>query len=200
MASFGKKTNVNDVDTSQSDFSPLPEGIYGLEVVESDYKEQGNGKKAEFKCNVLAPQEYEGRTFYISEWGEHTTPQAQDIGNRNIGKLAKACELEDYENTEEFHFRPFVAKIGFGKPYPAKKDGVLLKDENGNQIMRQSNEVKRYYYPSEGEVPQPFVDAGAVVQKPAPAANDNRAAANDNSRATPAAAAAGGAKKARPWG
>lgn len=196
MASLGKKTNVNDVDTSQSDYSPLPEGIYGLEVVESDYKEQGNGKKAEFKCTVLAPEEYEGRTFYISEWGEHSTPQAQDIGNRNIGKLAKACELEDYENTEEFHFRPFVAKVGFGKPYPAKKDGVPLLDANGNQIMRQSNEVKRYYFPQDGQVPQPFVDAGAAVSQQQPAANDNRAAANDNRPA----AQSGGAKKARPWG
>lgn len=191
MAKLGQKTNVNDVDTSQSEFSPLPLGIYGLEVVESDYKDQGNGKKAEFKCNVLAPSELEGRTFYISEWGEHSTPVAQDIGNRNIAKLAKACNLEDYDDTEQFHFIPFVAKIGFGKPYAAKKDGVPLKDENGDPVMRQNNEVKRYYYPSDGQVPTPFVED---ANQPAKPANDNKPAANNKP-----AAAGGGAKK-RPWG
>lgn len=197
MASLGKRTNVSDVDTSQSEYSPLPEGIYGLEVVESETKELGKGQRAEFKCNVLAPAEYEGRTFYIGEWFEHESPQAQDIGNRNIGKLAKACELEGYEDTQEFHFRPFVAKIGFGKPYQAKKDGVPLTDERGNAVMRTNNEVKRYYYPQDGQVPQPFVDAGAAAQ---PAANDNRAAANDNQRAAPAAQAQAGGAKRRPWG
>lgn len=199
MASLGRKTNVNDVDTSQSEYSPLPEGIYGLEVVESDAKEVGKGKRAEFKCNVLAPAEYEGKTFYISEWYEHESVQAQDIGNKNIAKLAKACDLVDYENTEEFHFIPFVAKIGFGKPYQAKKDGIPLTDDRGNPVMRQSNEIKRYFYPQDGQVPQPFVDAGAASAAQ-PAANDNRAAANDNQRAAPAAQAQAGGAKKRPWG
>lgn len=199
MASFGKKIYHQDEDTSQSDFRPLPEGIYALEVSESDYGDVGQGKQAKFVATVLAPAEYEGRTLWINEWHEHPNETSQRIGNANIAKLARACGLDDgYEATEDFHGRPFVAKVGFAKPYQAKRDGIPQVDENGNPIMRRNNEVKRYYFPEE-DAPKPFVASDELPPIPTgAAANDNRAAANDNAR--PAAASAGGAAKSRPWG
>lgn len=198
MASFGKKIYHQDSNTEQSNFSPLPEGIYGMEIGESDYADVGQGKQAKFIATILAPAQYEGRTLWINEWHEHPNEVSQRIGNDNIGKLARACGLDEgYEATEDFHNRPFVARVGFGKPYQAKKDGIPLKDENGNPVMRRNNEVKRFYYPEE-DAPEPFVASDEIPPIPS-AANDNRpAAANDNAR--PAAAAAGGAAKSRPWG
>lgn len=200
MASFGKKIYHQDTNTEQSDFRPLPEGIYGMEITESDYGEVGQGKQAKFVATVLAPQEYEGRTLHIREWHEHPNETSQRIGNDNIGKLARACGLDNgYEATEEFHSRPFVAKVGFDKPYQAKKDGVPLKDEYGEPVMRRNNKVVRYYYPEE-DAPEPFVASdeippiGAGTGKPA---NDNRAAANDNKPAAESRAKAGGGKY--PW-
>lgn len=196
MASFGKKIYHQDTNTEQADFRPLPEGVYGMEVTESDYGDVGQGKQVKFVATIMAPQEYEGRTLHIREWHEHPNDTSQRIGNENIGKLARACGLDNgYEATEEFHSRPFVAKVGFDKPYQAKKDGVPLKDENGQPVMRRNNKVVRFYYPEE-DAPEPFVASDDLPPITAAAANDNRRpAANDN-----APAPAAGGVKSRPWG
>lgn len=199
MASFGKKIYHQDENTSQSG-GPLPEGVYGLEITESDYGDVGQGKQAKFTATVLAPAEYEGRTLWINEWHEHPNEQSQRIGNANIAKLARACGLDDgYEATEDFHSKPFVARVGFGKPYQSKKDGVPQYNDDGTPVMRRNNEVKRYYYPEE-DAPDPHVASDELPPIPTGApANDNRAAANDNRPAARPAAAAAGGTKDRPW-
>lgn len=85
--------------------------------------------------------------------------------------------MQEVEDSEELHFKAFTVKIGLGKP---SKDG---------QYPARA-EIKRYYFPDQGDVPEPAIDA----EQPRPAANDNRPAArvagNDN---RPAAGK-------RPWG
>lgn len=207
MASFGKKIYHQDADTNQSDFSLLPEGFYGMEITESDYGDVGRGKQVKFVATILAPAEYEGKTLHIREWHEHENETSQRIGNNNLAKIARACGLDNgYEATEDFHSRPFVAKVGFGKPYERKKDGIPMRDDNGDVLMARGNEVKRYYFPEE-DAPEPFVASpdippiGSGTGKPA---NDNRAAANDNSSArstqSSGTTATGTAGKSRPWG
>lgn len=62
--------------------------------------------------------------------------------------------MQEVEDSEELHFKAFTAKIGLGKP---SKDG---------QYPARA-EIKRYYFPDQGDVPEPAIDA----EQPA---NDNR--------------------------
>ena len=181
MASLGKKFDPTEHDTTQSDYSELPNGIYKLEVETSDVVETSTGSGIILKTTmvVVEPEDFKGRKLFTNYNVENKNPQAQEIGQRQLSSLCRAVghsgELED---SEDLHFKAFTAKIALGKPskdrqYPARA------------------EIKRYFFEDEGNVPEPEIDA-AQPQAAKPA-NDNRTASR------PAAAAAKPAA-ARPWG
>jgi hypothetical protein len=132
--------------------------------------------------DVIAPEEYKGRKLFNNYNLENANAQAQEIGQRQFASLCRAIGVSEVEDSEELHFKSYRVKIGLGKP---SKDG---------QYPARA-EIRRYYFADEGDLPEVGIDA----TQPPKAANDNRAAANDNQRPAPAAQAAGG-QKARPWG
>lgn len=187
MASLGKKFDATQHDTEQRDYEELPNGIYRFEIEASDVTETSTGSGTILKTtmNVTAPEDFKGRKLFNNYNLENKNPKAQEIGQRQFASLCRAIGESEVEDSEDLHFREFTAKVALGKP---SKDG---------QYPARA-EIKRYYFPDEGNVPEPGIDEN----QPAKAANDNRqAASNDNAPAKTAAAggAAGGAKK-RPWG
>ena len=179
MAQLGQRFNAQDHDTTQSDYSELPNGDYELEIEASDINVGANGTGLKTTMNVVRPEEYKGRKLFNYYNLEHKNAQAQEIGQRQFASLCRAIGVSGVDDSEELHFKLFTVKVGLGKP---SKDG---------QYPARA-EIKKYYFPDEGNVPTPAVDA---VQ-PRVAANDNRpAAANDNRTAQAQPAAAG----SRPW-
>jgi len=132
---------------------------------------------------VIRPEEYAKRKLFNNYNLKNKSTQAQEIGQRQFASLCRAIGVSEVEDSEELHFKAFTAKIGLGKP---SKDG---------QYPARA-EIKRYYYPDEGNVPQPSIDTNQPVAQARPA-NDNRPAAANSNKPAPAAAAAG---KKRPWG
>ena len=204
MASLGQRIDAQSFDTDKQggDFTPLPEGIFRMEVTESEVKEDGEKVQAVFKISVIEPEEYKDKWIYFKAWVQHPTPQAQSIGQTDIARLARACEIPQPENTEEFHLIPFVGEVKYGKPFQKKTNGVPQVDSNGAPVMTSFPEIKKFFYPDQGDLPGPQI-TGDAPARPAPAANDNTPARGVSARqATPAAtaakpaAAAGGA---RPW-
>lgn len=184
MANLGQRFNAQDHDTEQRDYAELPNGIYQMEIEASDVgpTKAGSGMILKTTNVVIAPDAYKGRKLFNNYNLENPNPQAQEIGQRQFASLCRAIGADSVEDSEELHFRSFTVKVGLGKAqngYPARA------------------EIKAYYFPDQGNVPEPAIDA---VQ-PA-AANDNppqRRAANDNDNA-PAARPAAAATGARPWG
>ena len=185
MASLGKSFNASDFDTEQrAEYSELPNGVYHMEVEASDVAptKSGTGTILKATMAVVAPEDLKGRKLFSTYNLENSNPQAQEIGQKQFASLCRAIGVQSVEDSEELHFRTFTVKIGLGKP---SKDG---------QYQARA-EIKKYFFPDEGDMPDPAIDA--EQPRPAPA-NDNRApAANDNrqQQARPAAAAG-----ARPWG
>ncbi len=171
MAKLASRFDATAHDTEQRDYEELPNGDYELEIEASEVKEGANGTGLKTTMTVLRPEEYKGRKVFNFYNLEHKNAQAQEIG------------VSEVEDSEELHFKAFTAKIGLGKP---SKDG---------QYPARA-EIKKYYFPDEGNVPQPSIDANQPVAQARPA-NDNRPAAANSNKPTPAAAAAG---KKRPWG
>ena len=180
MAKLGASFDPTQHDTEQRDFEPLPEGIYELELESS--KESDKNSNDYFRLDVVygvrLPEEYEGRKLFDGFNLVHSNTQAQEIANRQFASLCRAIgHAGSVDDSEDLHLRPFRAKVGMGKPskdgkYPAKA------------------EIKRFFFPDEGNLPDPAVSA--------PAANDNtRPAVNDNKPAPAAAVASAGN---RPWG
>lgn len=185
MAQLGQRFDATQHDTAQADYSELPNGDYELEIEASEIKVGENGTGLKTTMVVERPAEYKGRKLFNYYNLEHKNSQAQEIGQRQFASLCRAIGVDGVEDSEELHFKLFTVKVGLGKP---SKDG---------QYPARA-EIKKYYFPDEGNVPTPAVDAS----QPRVAANDNRpaaatrGAANDNRPAQAQPAAATGS---RPW-
>jgi hypothetical protein len=179
MAVLGQRFNPTEHSTEQrGEYENLPDGIYILEVTSSDVKSETNKTVLKVTYDVVEPEQYNGRKIFGNFNLMNPSTQAQEIGLSQFASLCRALEItKEVEDSEDLHFKAFTAKVGLGKP---SKDGQYPA----------RNEVKRWYFPDEGNLPAPEITGPA---RPATPANDNRAAANDN---RPAAST--GAK--RTWG
>lgn len=181
MARIGTRIEVTEESTQQREYENLPDGVYRLEITASEAKESDNPRKFGLKTtmDVIEPVTYKGRKLFVFFNLEHPTPVAQEIGQKQFSCLLRALEMgEAPEDSDELHFHAFTAKIGMGKP---SKDGQYAAQ----------NEIKKYYYPDEGNVPDAEVTP--------PAANDNRPAARPSAVAATAAARPAAATGSKPW-
>lgn len=179
MASLGKKFDATEHDTTQNDYAELPNGVYLMEIEASDVVPTKDGKGTILKTTnvVVEPEDYKGRKLFNNYNLENPSVQAQEIGQRQFAALCRAIGADAVDDSDELHFRTFTVRVALGKP---SKDG---------QYPARA-EIKRYFFPDEGNVPEPAIDA----EQPKVAANDNKPAP----AAKAAAAASGGAR--RPWG
>lgn len=182
MASLGQRFDANSYDTTQREFSELPNGFYEMEVEAADVvpTKDGTGQLLKTTMTVLRPEEFANRKIFNNYNLQNRNPTAEKIGREQLTCLCRSMGIEA-EDTEELLFKTFIARVELGKP---SKDG---------QFPARA-EIKRYYFPDEGNVPAPAIDATQPAVRPA-AANDNRPAAANDNRTAPARAAGG----ARPW-
>jgi hypothetical protein len=197
MAQLGTRFKATEHDTTQNDYTPLPEMVADVEIIQSEIKgtdtKNGRGKMLMLRQSVVEPEDYKGRLVFSNITLEHDKADTQEIGQKTFAKLCRALELDEVEDSDELHFKTFRVKIGMGKP---SKD----KNPDGTPVYPAKNEIKTYYYPDEGNMP----DVGVLGPVPA-AANDNRKPANDNTPArgdarTTGNGGAAATGKARPWG
>jgi len=164
MASLGQTFDPTAHDTTQAEYSTLPLGIYRLEVTASDVvpTKAGTGTILKLTYDVIEPEEYKGKRFFGNMNIENQNAVAQQIGQKELASLCRAIGLSDLSDSEELHFHAFTAKVGLEKP----QEGYA-----------QRNRIVRFYFPDEGNVPEPTIDAEQPKQtaKPAPA-NDNKPA------------------------
>lgn len=182
MAKLNTKFDATAHDTTPRDYEELPSGNYRMEIETADVAptKSGDGTVLKVTMQVVEPEEFAGRKLFTNYNLENKNAQAQEIGQRQFASLCRAMEIGEVDDTDDILFKSFMVKVALGKP---SKDG---------QYPARA-EPKRYWYPDEGNVPEPAIDDN----QPKKPANDNRpAASNDNK---PAQAAAGG-KKSRPWG
>lgn len=181
MASLGQTFDPTSHDTTQS--STLPLGIYRLEAEAGDVvpTKAGDGTVLKLIYKVIEPTQFAERKFFANINIENKSPVAQKIGQEELAKLCRSIELSQVNDSDDLLFKSFVAKVGLEKPQPGYEP---------------KNKIVRFYYPDEGNAPEPSIDANqpapAPVTRAQAPANDNRPAAS-----TPAAAASGGR---RPWG
>ena len=192
MAQLGTKFSAQDHDTEQRDYENLPDGIYALEVTQSEVSptSKGDGTILKLRYGVIEPEDFKDRLIFGNITLENPNAQAQEIGQKQLASLCRAIGLQEIEDSEELHFQRFVAKVGLSK-----------ERKVGDKVYSPRNEVKRFYFPDSDDIPEIGVTAPA-------AANDNRAPvrqpANDNKPASGDARTTGNggaaATKARPWG
>jgi hypothetical protein len=192
MAKLHTRFDATAHDTEQrAEFEDLPTGIYKFEIEASEIKETGpegarTGCGMKYTANVVAPEALAGRKFFGFINLENANAQAQEIGQREFASLCRAMELDGADDTEDTHFRPYTVKLRMGKP--SKK-----LNADGTPMYPARVEVGRYFFPDEGELPEPAIDDVQPVKAPVAAANDNAPASR------PAAAPAAKPAGSKPW-
>lgn len=184
MAALTKTFNAQEHDTEQSDFELLPNGIMRLEVSASDIKDQDGNKALNITIEVIEPEEYAKRRFFAWIDLEHKEADKQERGQREFAKLCRAIGVTEVDDSEQLHFMPFTARVKRNEAGIAKKSGLPYKAKNT---------IGKYFYPDEGDLPEPAID-DVQPSKPIAANNNQRPAANQNTPASKPAATG-----SRPW-
>lgn len=185
MAQLGTKFDATSHDTEQRDsFENLPDGIYRLEVIQSEVAatQKGDGTILKLRYSVIDPEEYKGRLIFGNINLENANATSQEIGQKQLASLCRAVGLSEIEDSDSLHFIGFTARVGLSKQRTGK-DG---------KVYEPRNEIKRYFFEDSDDMPE----IGITGQL---AANDNRPpakAANDNRPASTQQKPAG----SRPWG
>lgn len=198
MAKLSTRFDATAHDTEQrADFEDLPTGIYRMELEAAEIKETGpenarTGSGMKYTANVIEPEELAGRKFFGFINLENTNEEAQRIGQQEFARLCRAVELDGADDTDELLLIPFTVKLGMGKD--SKK-----KNADGSPQYPARVEIKRYYFPDEGEIPEPAIDAVQPVKAaPRAAANDNKPAGRPTA-SRPAASAPARESGSKPW-
>lgn len=168
----------------RTEYQDLPNGDYELEVIEADVNPtaKGNGEYIKAKYSVLRPEKFKGQWIWDIINIDNPSAEAQRIGEERLAALCRAMgHDETVGDTDELLLRRFTARVEMGKP-----------SKNNNPKTGQpypaKPEVRKFYFPDEGDVPEPSVE-------------ESKAPANDNQPATAPAAstAAPAAAPKRSW-
>jgi hypothetical protein len=190
LAQLASKFDATAHDTTQTEYADLPEGIYSLEVIQSEVvaTSKGDGTMLKLRYSVIEPEEYKGRLIFGNINLENPNSIAQEVGQKFLASLCRAIGLSEIEDSDELHLREFRAKVGLGKP---SKD----KNPDGTPKYPARVEIRKLYFPDADDMPEIGITAPtAATPKPA---NDNRPASGA-ARTTGNGGAA--ATKSRPWG
>jgi hypothetical protein len=101
MAMLPNTFKTSDAPSSDT---TIPEGMYLGHVIKSELKDnsKGTGKYLAFTIQIIDGQ-HKGFTLFDIMNIVHTNKVAEDIGNRTLAQLVKACGFEEIEDTAELH-------------------------------------------------------------------------------------------------
>lgn len=160
---FGEDFDPNAVPEDDRNFELLPAGDYHMQVIESEVValKSGNGDMLKLTLEVI-----DGPAANRKVWDNlnirHTNAQAQSIAQRALADLCLAVGVQGLRDSEDLHFKPFVATV---KIDPAKGE------------YQAQNRIKKYK-PRGGVAPsaRPAPTAAArPAAQPAQAAGGTRA-------------------------
>lgn len=143
MAKMKKAFNPKGVDTSSKggdgDFELLPNGVYDVSIIETDYKQtnRGDGHYIALTFEVQGPT-HEGRRVWANLNVDNPNPKAVEIAERDLAKILNATGFEgDMEDTNDI--LGAVLRVKLGK-------------EEGKGEYKARNKVINYEAPSLEEV------------------------------------------------
>jgi hypothetical protein len=170
MADLGGTFDPNEIPADDRGFEPIPAGDYLCQVTDSDIVDTKAGTGQILKLTIeVVDGPYAERKVFENLNIRNPNPQAQSIAQRALADLCQATGVGAIRDSEDLHFRPFVAKIG------------IETDKSGQYDPK--NKVKRYKVqggqpPSEKAQAHPANSTAATVSAPAakngPAATGSR--------------------------
>jgi len=151
MAKLGQTYVADDLPKSDRDFSPVPDGWYDVTITESDVKKTnaGTGTYIKIRYDITGPT-HAGRVVFGNINNSNPNPEAERIGNQQLGELMRAIGLPRLEDTDQLIGKRLSVKL------------VTKKSEQYGD----KNEVKGFR--SNGAAPAASTSSGAAPASPKP--------------------------------
>jgi hypothetical protein len=104
--------NAKEVPVSSGQYEPLPEGVYTMQIVNSDMKttKSGDGQYLYLEFDVMGPT-HTGRKFFDRLNLFNNNPKTVEIANRQLASICRAVNILALNDSEELHFKPLQVKI-----------------------------------------------------------------------------------------
>ena len=101
---YKASTYTPTTQAPQRDNSPLPAGLYTVEITAADVKplKSGRGTGLYLEYTVIDPAPHARRKVWQSINIQHESPQAQDIGLRELSNLCLAISIENPDENSMF--------------------------------------------------------------------------------------------------
>lgn len=163
MASLGTTFDPNEVPQDERSFEPLPVGDYNCQITDSEIiATRTGGEMLKLTIEVIDGP-YANRKIWDNLNIRNSNPTAQSIAHRTLADLCAACGTGPIADSEDLHFKPFVAVL---KIEPERTVGDRTYDAR--------NGVKRYKarggQPPMGKAPAQAPQRQAVPQAARPSA------------------------------
>lgn len=168
--------NATEVQPASADFEPIPAGWYQCIIEKAEFLplSNGNGSRISIMARVQGPT-HQNRVLFGSINYEHrTSPQAQEIGQRQLSALCHAISVMNLQNVQQLCGVPFEGRVKITPPtYNVKgdvKSGILYEAKNEFQGFRAVGAGGAATAPATTTAPQsaPAVAKPAVTQVQAP--------------------------------
>lgn len=162
MANLGMNYDPNSVEPDTGRPEPVPDGRYVLHVIESDVVPTSTGNGTILKTTIeVFDGPLKGRKLFENFNIQHSNPQAQEIGQKQLSALCKAAGISSsISDSQELHYHPFEADVGT-EPERTDKNGKTYAPRNA---------VKKYHFEAAPPAAKARVATPAPAARPAPSA------------------------------
>lgn len=134
--------NAQEVQPASADFEPVPAGWYQAVIEKAEFLplNNGNGSRISFQARIQGPTHANRVVFGSINYQHNTSPQAQEIGQRQLSALCHAINVMALNNVQQLVGTPFEGRIKVVAPqYHVKGDpssGIQYEAKNEFQGFR----------------------------------------------------------------
>lgn len=116
MAQLNFRASAIQIEERSNNFGPLPAGDYEMMIVKSEHRatKKNDGHYLEFEMHVISG-EHSGRRLWERLNLDNPNQKTVKIAEEMLAKLCMALGLDDVEDSEQLHDRPFIAEVGIDK-------------------------------------------------------------------------------------
>lgn len=116
MAQLNFRASAIQIEERSNNYGPLPAGDYEMMIVKSDTKptKAGTGHYLECEMHVISG-EHSGRRHWERFNLDNPNAQAVKIAQESLARLCAALGVDEVDDSEQLHDRPFIAEVGIDK-------------------------------------------------------------------------------------
>lgn len=110
MANLGGRFDPAAVPENERNFEPMPNGMYQLQIVDSEIVDIARGQMLKVTFEVAAGQ-FQNRKVWGQYCIRHDSEQAQAIAQRALADMFIATGTPPSEDSDDLHFKPFMGRL-----------------------------------------------------------------------------------------